>query len=96
MTDPLAPLRARFSERCRTDLERLRTLRQGSEAGPEMMTLVHNLAGAAGIFGYPSLSATAAALDDGFVSGRGPEANLLDMLEAQLAALADQSSSSLR
>lgn len=96
MTDPLAPLRARFSDRCRADLERLRVLREAPEACAELVRLVHNLAGAAGIFGYAALSATAMALDDGFASGRRPDADLLDALEVQLAALTDQSSANLR
>jgi HPt (histidine-containing phosphotransfer) domain-containing protein len=95
MTDPLAGLRERFRTRCGDELEQVRALRQSPTAA-ELMRVVHNLAGAAGIFGFAALSAAAAVIDDGFASGRTPDPKLLDALEAELAAVADQSSSSLR
>lgn len=95
MSDPLASLRARFSERCGADLSRMRELRETSSSD-ELVRIVHNLAGAAGIFGMSALSSAAAAVDDRFASGRTPEPELLDALEAELAALAIQPSCNLR
>lgn len=60
MSDPLAPLRAKFIERCRDDLE---VLRGGPDAGAAPHT-VHRLAGAGGVFGYPEISDLARRLDD--------------------------------
>lgn len=83
------------SARCGVDLERVRELRH-APAADELVRIAHNMTDAAGIFGLAALSAAAAAVDDRFSSGRTPEPELLDALEAELAAQADQSSSSLR
>ncbi|MBI1686844.1 Hpt domain-containing protein [Caulobacter hibisci] len=61
MTDPLAPLRAKFLARVTEDLARLRA--------PETSTkdrhfVVHRLAGSAGIFGYAQVTDLARDLDD--------------------------------
>lgn len=63
MNDPLAPLRAKFLERC---LEDEALLTGGDPAAPseELRMAVHRLAGAAGVFGYPQISELARTLDD--------------------------------
>ncbi|WGM31848.1 hypothetical protein KKHFBJBL_02098 [Brevundimonas sp. NIBR11] len=54
--------------------------------------LAHNMAGAAGTFGYAALGAAAMAVDDRYVVGDLPDADQLILLEhllAQAAAEAD-------
>lgn len=89
MTDPLAPLRARFRARAADELVQLRALMTGDLSSPALQTLAHGLAGAAGTFGHPRLSEAALAVDDCFVAGRAPDAALLAVLEARLAEVAD-------
>lgn len=88
MTDPLAPLRARFRARAADELVQLRTLATGDLASPALQALAHGLAGAAGTFGYPQLSAAALAVDACFVTGRTPDAALIEDLDARLAEVA--------
>ena len=66
MTDPLEALRAQFIDRCRADRERL-AAPEADDA--ERAMIIHRLAGAAGAFGYPELSAVAADLDVRIRSG---------------------------
>ncbi|CAN5127999.1 hypothetical protein BH09PSE1_BH09PSE1_26660 [soil metagenome] len=54
---------------------------------PELRSLVHNLAGAAGTFGYPMLSKAAAAIDDRYAAGQKPEPALFARLDAELVAV---------
>lgn len=89
MTDALAPLRQRFRTRAADDLERLRALRAGGQDSEALRTLVHNMAGAAGIFGYTTLSEAAMAVDDSFFAGQAPDAAQLDLLERRLADVAE-------
>ena len=60
MTDTLATLRAQFVERCRHDLIELS---RGRADGDAFDSRVHRLAGAAGSFGFPDVSAAAGAVD---------------------------------
>lgn len=87
MSDPLAPLRQRFRIRAAHDLARLRVL-TGQDPTEELRTLVHNMAGAAGIFGYASLGAAAAAVDESYFEGRTPDAGQLALLERELMDVA--------
>ena len=87
MSDPLAPLRERFRARLIDDLERLRGLRASTGKEAELRVLAHNLAGAAGTFGYPALSAVAVAVDDRHASGQRPTELELDALEAAIASV---------
>ena len=66
MTDPLEALRAQFIDRCRDDRQRL-AAPEADDA--ERAMIIHRLAGAAGAFGYPELSAVAADLDVRIRSG---------------------------
>ncbi|MDZ4113705.1 MAG: Hpt domain-containing protein [Brevundimonas sp.] len=62
MTDPIAALRSLFVERCRTDLDELgRLLERRDVAG--VGDIVHRIAGAAGSFGFPEISAAALVVD---------------------------------
>ena len=85
MNDALAPLRQRFRTRAANDLERLRALKAEGPACAELRALVHNMAGAAGIFGYATLSDAAKSVDDCYFEGRAPDAAELALLEQRLA-----------
>jgi HPt (histidine-containing phosphotransfer) domain-containing protein len=63
--DPLAPLRARFAQRCVEDLATLRSLlNQDAIVRREPLRMVaHGLSGIAGSFGHASLSALAGDID---------------------------------
>jgi len=83
----MAALRARFAGRCPTDAAALRaawTVRDRAE----MRRILHAVAGNAGVFGYPDLSASARRIEDA-IEREAPEAEfsadlqvlLLDMEE---------------
>lgn len=86
MSDPLAPLRAKFLARAAQDLA---SLRSDEVALADKHYVVHRLAGAAGTFGYAAVSALAAALDERLLAGdeTPPEAfaELIAALEALTA-----------
>ncbi|MFN4297713.1 MAG: Hpt domain-containing protein [Brevundimonas sp.] len=74
MNDVLAGLRVRFLDRCVGDLERLDDLAaRGDLDVDEMRDLVHSLAGAAGTFGFPEISAAAGECDDAFAQDGAPD-----------------------
>ncbi|WP_421729228.1 Hpt domain-containing protein [Brevundimonas sp.] len=87
MSDPLAALRERFRARLNDDLERLRGLRAATGKEAELRMLAHSLAGAAGTFGYPALSAVAVTVDDRHASGERPTEAELDALETAIASV---------
>ena len=89
MSDPLAPLRERFRKRATDDLARLRLLMTGDLSANELRTLAHNMAGAAGTFGYPALSEAAMAVDDRYVAGGTPTPEQLALLERKLVEAAE-------
>jgi len=88
MNDPLAPLRAKFRIRAANDLARLRVLAADDPKSDELRTLVHNMAGAAGTFGYADLSEAAKDVDDRYFAGEAPEPGELALLELRLAEAA--------
>lgn len=92
MTDPLAALREKFRARSRDDLMRLKGLVQGDLLAQDLRHLVHGLAGAAGTFGFPALSAAAASIDDDYAAGRTPRRQAFDVLQQQLEAITGPSS----
>ncbi|MFT4254782.1 MAG: Hpt domain-containing protein [Caulobacter sp.] len=61
MTDPLAPLRAKFLARVGEDLALLRSAEASIK---DRHYVVHRLAGAAGVFGYAEVTELARDLDD--------------------------------
>lgn len=78
-------LRGRFLDRCRGDLEVIR-----SERDPERLrAVVHRLSGAAGTFGFKELSTEAGEVDDLLVEGKTPSAEVMDGLIARLVATID-------
>ncbi|RWA60337.1 MAG: histidine phosphotransferase [Mesorhizobium sp.] len=63
-TDPFAPLRQRFLARCADQLTELKVARETPLPGNDpLIRLAHSLAGAAGTFGFPEISAKASALE---------------------------------
>lgn len=84
MTDPLAPLRDRFRARLMTDRAELDVLSQGDSKSEDLRRLVHNLAGAAGTFGFGALSQAAIEIDDQMASGSPADAGSLDRLKQRL------------
>lgn len=84
MTDPLAPLRERFRARIRADRAELETLKQGNTRCEELRRLVHNLAGAAGTFGFGELSQAAIEIDDQMASGLAADPASLERLTERL------------
>lgn len=83
MTDPMAALRSAFVARCRTDLAELRRLGDRGDTA-EVGALVHRLAGAAGSFGFPEVSASALVVDqqirDGGAASQADMERLLGLL----------------
>ena len=88
MSDPLAPLRDRFRLRCSDDLTRLRGLRADDGDGEALRAMAHNIAGAAGIFGFSALSEAAGAIDDRYADKTQPDDAQFDELERRLAEAA--------
>ena len=84
MTDPLAPLRDRFRARLMTDRAELDVLSLGDLNSEELRRLVHNLAGAAGTFGFGTLSKAAIEIDDQMASGSPADAGSLDRLKQRM------------
>jgi HPt (histidine-containing phosphotransfer) domain-containing protein len=72
MTAHLEALKLRFLERCSSDLGVLEQLLCAPEAvsTTELKTLVHQMAGAAGAFGFPQLSELAMRLDNQLSTGK--------------------------
>ena len=86
MDDPrFEALRARFRAFCGTEAARLRAHLAGTPE-PDLVALVHGLAGAAGTFGYPQVGDAAVAIDSDLAAGETPTpealADLADRLEA--------------
>lgn len=63
MSDPFAPLRAKFLDRCVED-EKLLSAADPAAPSEELRLAVHRLAGAAGVFGQPHIGNLARVLDD--------------------------------
>ena len=84
MTDPLAPLRDRFRARLTADRAELDGLSHGDPMSADLRRLVHNLAGAAGTFGFGPLSRAAIEIDDQMASGLPADARSLDRLKQRL------------
>jgi CheY-like chemotaxis protein len=88
-----------FSDRLRNDAAALATFREGLRNGspelPEQLqTFAHKLAGAAGIFSYRSVSASASALEDAVIAqraGRGTPGTVEANLDALLATIGQAS-----
>lgn len=83
MTDPLAPLRAKFIARCAEDL----LVVQAGSAAPDLPRVVHRVAGVAGMFGYNALGELAGRIDERAHAGRGfAERELAELASALEAA----------
>ncbi|RZI99471.1 MAG: Hpt domain-containing protein [Brevundimonas sp.] len=81
-------LRARFRARAIEDLDPIRTwLATGERASDAIERMIHNLAGAAGTFGYPDLHQAASRVDDALCAGSVPDASDGRALIAAIVAL---------
>ncbi len=90
MRDPISRLRADFIARCREDRQRLAKASPGDEV---FVSITHRLAGAAGSFGFLTLSEAAAAVDQSIRSGKQPGIAKVDALMRELARVAEISCS---
>ncbi|MBK8545182.1 MAG: response regulator [Caulobacteraceae bacterium] len=82
--DPLGPLRQEFVARAREDLHRISELLADSSADRELQFIVHRIAGAAAVFGYPAAGRAALVADQAFEAGKRPS---LEELQAVMDAL---------
>jgi HPt (histidine-containing phosphotransfer) domain-containing protein len=89
MTSSLEALKLRFRERCANDLGVFqRLLRAPEDVSPaELRTLVHQISGAAGAFGFPHLSALAMRLDNQLLAGTTPSREDVQALVDELSAV---------
>lgn len=85
MTDAFQALRARFRVRAGEELAQLQTLTAVSSDSVELRRLVHNIAGAAGTFGFPALSQAAIVIDDHYAAGEQPPADSFRTLAQALS-----------
>ena len=81
MSDPMAAFRARFLDRCQTEIPILR-----DPAHPDFRKTVHGLSGAAGTFGFPEISARAEPVDEALADGRSPDPADIEALIAAVEA----------
>jgi hypothetical protein len=89
----LALLKRRFLDRAADDLQRLLDYAAGAPAigRREVQFIVHRLAGAAGTFGFGSVSRAAGRVEGGWLSDPGQDPIPLEPLIAELKAMiADQ------
>ena len=84
MTDPLAPLRAKFVARCAEDLL---VVRAGPVA-PNLPRVVHRIAGVAGMFGFTALGELAGRIDERAHAEQVFVQSELSELQAALEAVA--------
>ncbi|WP_395670331.1 Hpt domain-containing protein [Phenylobacterium sp.] len=75
MSDPLAPIRARFVERAREDLDKIR-------AGEDVRFLAHRMAGTAATLGFAEVGALAGRIDDQMADGAADPADLAALIAA--------------
>ena len=80
----MGPLRAKFLARAAADLEALRGAGIPREAG----TVIHRLAGAAGVFGFPELSRLAGVVDEALHAFGECDPSDMDRLMTELEAVA--------
>ena len=89
VSQEMAALRVKYLGRIREDHEVLSRLCAATSPTPELVSIVHKLAGSAALVGYPEISEIAGRLDDEFAEpGANPSLELpalLRVLEATLA-----------
>lgn len=92
MTDGAPSLAERFLSRCLEDLEVMRrALREPAfQQDPEFVHIVHRMAGAGGLFGFPRLSRMARALNDALVDKLPYEIKDVEDIAEELLGIAEQ------
>jgi HPt (histidine-containing phosphotransfer) domain-containing protein len=88
MNAALELLTQRFRARCAEDRRALAALSAVGDADG-VRNLAHKLGGAAGTFGFASLSDAALRLEDQMAYGDPPDPELLDVLDDLLAAVSE-------
>jgi HPt (histidine-containing phosphotransfer) domain-containing protein len=89
-SDPLANLRIEFRRRAARDRAALIESLAAGDIG-QVECIAHGLAGSAGMFGFADVAEAALAIDEGFATGRGLNADAADRLVAGLKALDEPS-----
>lgn len=84
MTDPLAALKARFLVRAAANRERIEGLWAEDRSAAELRSVIHDLAGAAGIFGHPLVGEAAMEIDVRYANGGEPDAEQIERLLSRL------------
>lgn len=84
MRDPLAALKARFRARAAANVERIEDLWATDRGSGELRGVIHDLAGAAGIFGHPRLGEAAMEIDDRYAAGDQPDEVQIEILLLRL------------
>jgi HPt (histidine-containing phosphotransfer) domain-containing protein len=85
----MEPLRQRFVARSRQDLSQLLAHQSDCPLAPvDLRALVHRLAGSAGLFGYPAISALACDVETELL--QGGEAATLPQLICALGVVASE------
>jgi HPt (histidine-containing phosphotransfer) domain-containing protein len=89
MTAQFEALKIRFLERCSCDLGKLQQMMRAPDAGAwiDLKTLVHQMSGAAGAFGFARLSTLAMRLDDQLSAGHPPSREHMQALIDDLGAI---------
>jgi HPt (histidine-containing phosphotransfer) domain-containing protein len=89
MTASPEALKLRFRGRCSGDLGVLQLLLRAPEAvsPTDLKTLVHQMSGAAGAFGFPQLSALAMRLDNQLSAGEPPSRQHVQALIDELSSM---------
>lgn len=86
----LDALRRRFVDRTRQERNILAAWQdEGRPMSREVEQVIHNLAGAAGTFGYPELNAAAARIDDQLAQSKRPSAPDVSLLLLEIDRLQD-------
>jgi HPt (histidine-containing phosphotransfer) domain-containing protein len=92
MTSPLEALERRFRQRCVNDLGVLQQWLRAPEtvSASDLKTLVHQMSGAAGAFGYPALGALAMELDNQLLAGAPPSRERVQALIDELGQMEEK------
>jgi len=84
----LLALKRRFAEGAAEDVREVRALLAGGAAAPDgdparrLRKLVHDLRGSGGAYGFPAITAAAAAIEDELLAGRAPAEATVERLGA--------------
>jgi HPt (histidine-containing phosphotransfer) domain-containing protein len=89
VSNSLATIKTLFRAGLAADLDRLTRLWADEPTSPEFHGLIHDIAGAAGVFGFTDLSAIAQDINDGHSLGNRPDAVQMEQLFKRLNEAAE-------